>query len=79
MEQPHVKRLPVVRDGRVVGIIARANLFRALAAIPPDTKRRVEDKAIRDQIWAELCKQRWECPGRQHRRKGRRCRCMGLY
>jgi len=59
MEQRHVKRLPVVRDGRVVGIIARANLLHALAAIPPDTKRRAEDKAIRDQIWAELCKQRW--------------------
>lgn len=28
----HIKRVPVVRDGRVIGIISRADLVRALAA-----------------------------------------------
>jgi CBS domain-containing protein len=28
----HIKRVPVVRDGRVVGIVSRADLVRALAA-----------------------------------------------
>jgi CBS domain-containing protein len=30
-----IKRVPVVRDGRVVGIVSRADLLRALAAAPP--------------------------------------------
>jgi len=31
----HIKRVPVVRDGRVVGIVSRADLLRALAAERP--------------------------------------------
>jgi CBS domain-containing protein len=30
-----IKRVPVVRDGRVVGIVSRADLVRALAAHEP--------------------------------------------
>jgi CBS domain-containing protein len=29
-----IKRVPVIRDGRVVGIVSRADLVRALAARP---------------------------------------------
>ena len=29
-----IKRVPVVRDGRIVGIVSRADLVRALAARP---------------------------------------------
>ena len=36
MESKQVKRLPVMREGRVVGIVSRANLLRALASIPRD-------------------------------------------
>jgi CBS domain-containing protein len=60
MERRHVKRVPVVRDGEVVGIVSRANLLRALAALvveaPPAT---VDDIALSARILAELAKQSW--------------------
>ena len=30
----HIKRLPVLRDGKLVGIVSRADLVRALARTP---------------------------------------------
>jgi CBS domain-containing protein len=36
MERHHVKRLPVTRGGRMVGIVSRANLMHALASIARD-------------------------------------------
>ena len=33
MERHRIKRLPVVRDGKVVGIVTRANLMRAVASL----------------------------------------------
>jgi CBS domain-containing protein len=38
MERHHVKRLPVTRGGRVVGIISRADLMHALASLSRDAK-----------------------------------------
>jgi CBS domain-containing protein len=60
MERHHIKRLPVVRDKTVVGIVSRANLMHALASLgraAPDAAK--SDTAIRDQILAELDKQAW--------------------
>jgi len=34
MIQHGVKRIPIVRDGRVVGIVARSDLVRAIADAP---------------------------------------------
>jgi CBS domain-containing protein len=34
-----VKRLPVLRDGNMVGIVSRADLLRILAATPPKTRK----------------------------------------
>jgi len=60
MERGRIKRLPVMRDGRMVGIISRANLLHALASLaretPPAT---TDDAAIRDRILAALAKQHW--------------------
>ena len=60
MESHKVKRLPVVRGGKVVGIVSRANLMRALASIyraaPKSAK---DDAAIRNQILSDLAKQDW--------------------
>jgi CBS domain-containing protein len=60
MESKQVKRLPVVRDNQVVGIVSRANLLRALASLPRDAEPAdVTDASIRNHLLAELDKQRW--------------------
>jgi CBS domain-containing protein len=61
LDENHIKRVPVVRDGRVVGIVSRANLLRAFAAEalrePPELSS--DDRAIRVRILQELGKQAW--------------------
>jgi CBS domain-containing protein len=60
MERHHVKRLPVIRSGRVVGIISRANLMHALASLTRDIAAPAAgDLALRDQILAAIGKQDW--------------------
>lgn len=60
MERHRIKRLPVVRDGRMVGIVSRANLMHALAAVARETDLPAgDDTAIRDQILAACDKQPW--------------------
>ncbi len=60
MERRGFKRLPVLRDGKVAGIVGRANLLRAVArmpaALPADA---VDDRVIRDRIVEEIEKQPW--------------------
>jgi CBS domain-containing protein len=60
MESRQVKRLPVIRDNRVVGIVSRANLMRALVSIGRDANpTNVTDASIRQNLLAELAKQSW--------------------
>jgi CBS domain-containing protein len=60
MEHRRIKRVPVVHDRKVVGIVSRANLLRVLAGLivelPPAT---VDDTALRERILAELDTQSW--------------------
>lgn len=52
LETKRIKRVPVLRDGKVVGIVSRADLLRGLAArgdIAPATAS-VADETIRNQI-----------------------------
>ena len=60
MEKHHVKRVPVVDDGRVVGIISRANLLHALVSLardePPAAKT---DPDIRARLLTELADKPW--------------------
>ena len=50
LERYRIKRVPVVRDGRVVGIVSRANLLHGLAAGPADAAPSLEDHEIRDAL-----------------------------
>ena len=60
MEEHQVKRLPVVRDGRVVGIVSRANLLCALARLVDDNPQTlVDDLAIRQNIIDEITAKPW--------------------
>jgi len=60
MERHRIKRLPVVQDGKLVGIVSRANLLHALASVAHEVKAPAGDDAtIREQILAECAKQSW--------------------
>lgn len=60
MIRRHIKRLPVVDAGRIVGIVARSDVLRTLAAALPGEDGAAEsDPGIRTAILAELGKQPW--------------------
>ena len=60
LERHRVKRLPVIRDGKLVGIVSRANLVQAFATVLPRTEgRRPEDSEIRRQILKEIDRHPW--------------------
>src|SRR5215469_9184118 len=50
LETKRIKRVPVLREGKLVGIVSRANLVRAIAAarMPEETVR--DDRAIRAEL-----------------------------
>lgn len=55
LEERRIKRVPVVQDGRLVGIVSRANLLHSLAARPMATPPpSVDDEAIRTTILTTL-------------------------
>ena len=60
MEKRQIKRLPVIREQKVVGIVSRANLVHALAGIAREARPSEQtDEAIREQLLAELARQSW--------------------
>lgn len=60
MERHRIKRVPVLDNGRLVGIITRANLLRALAlAAPALPAASPSDAQIRQQLETELAASAW--------------------
>jgi CBS-domain-containing membrane protein len=61
LEMHRIKRVPVVSDGKLVGIVSRANLVRALAMTidEPASGTEADDRAIREKLLAELKAQKW--------------------
>ncbi|MBS3666585.1 MULTISPECIES: CBS domain-containing protein [Halomonadaceae] len=55
LEKHHIKRVPVLRDGKLVGIVSRANLLQGIAnaAVAP-TQSPTDDRQIREAILKEV-------------------------
>ena len=60
MEHRRIKRVPVVRDGRLIGIVTRSDLLASLLAAEKATVAPAgDDAAIRTAILAELQRRAW--------------------
>jgi CBS domain-containing protein len=60
LETKRIKRVPVLREGQIVGIVSRANLVRALAVTKSDAvDDDDDDRTIRSKLLAELMGQEW--------------------
>ncbi|WP_042267026.1 CBS domain-containing protein [Paraburkholderia heleia] len=60
LERLHIKRVPVLDQGKLVGIVSRANLIRALAsAARPDQAAMASDEAIHRNVMHALDGHRW--------------------
>lgn len=63
LERHHIKRVPILRSGALVGIISRANLLQALASMrgkaEPSAK---DDQSIREQVLARIRAAPWGKP-----------------
>jgi len=50
LERHRIKRVPVMRDGKLVGIVSRGNLLQGLAAWRPEAPVKREDRDIRESL-----------------------------
>jgi CBS domain-containing protein len=62
LEKHRIKRVPVVQDGRLVGIVSRANLVQTLAMAPSGRPMRDSDENIRDRVLDYIRAQPWGMP-----------------
>lgn len=63
LERHRVKRVPIVEDGKMIGIVSRANLIQALAVsgneVPPQS---VGDAELRERVVARISAEPWARP-----------------
>jgi CBS-domain-containing membrane protein len=60
MERHRIKRIPVTQKGKIVGIVTRANLMRAVATLALEARPvPASDSAIRQRLIADLKSQSW--------------------
>jgi len=66
LESHHIKRVPVLRGGRLAGIVSRSNLVQALAsaAVEAAAPASASEKDIRAMLMGELAGHGWAFPGR---------------
>ncbi|MDP1748705.1 MAG: CBS domain-containing protein [Reyranella sp.] len=60
MQRHRVKRIPIARDGKVVGIVSRANLLQGLLARElASSEDLATNEAVRAQVTSELARHGW--------------------
>ena len=60
LESRRIKRVPVLREGRLVGIVSRANMLRALAdLLQAPSPTAVDDRRIRETLLEEFRRHKW--------------------
>jgi len=62
LESNGIKRVPIVRDGKLVGIVSRANLLQALAGMRKPRAADADDSAIRQGLVTRLLAAPWAHP-----------------
>ena len=62
LENNGIKRVPIVEDGKMVGIVSRANLLQALASMRKPHDVDADDSAIRESLVARLETAPWIHP-----------------
>ena len=62
METNSVKRVPIVQDGHLVGIVSRANLVQAVASAREGLEIPLSDANIREKLLADLQRLAWGRP-----------------
>lgn len=63
MEKNAIRRLPILENGQLVGIVSRANLLQAVASARQLPETTPSDKAIRERILASLKREVWAHTG----------------
>jgi CBS domain-containing protein len=62
MERKRIKRVPITREGKLVGIVSRANLIQALASAMSHSQPEGgngKDREIRHEVLDRLAEQKW--------------------
>ena len=59
MEKNAIKRVPILENGQLVGIVSRANLIQAVATARRSLEIPLSDTVIRDDILSRLKAQPW--------------------
>ena len=59
LEKNLIKRVPIIKDGQLVGIVTRANLIQAVANARKGLDISLSDTTIRDKLLAHLKAQSW--------------------
>ena len=63
LEKHAIKRLPIIENGQLVGIISRANLVQAIASAGKSLDIVLEDSTIRTKLLSHLREQNWAHDG----------------
>jgi CBS-domain-containing membrane protein len=62
LETKRIKRVPVVHNGKIVGIVSRADLLQVLASDVANAADEDRDRTIRSRLVTELRKHKWADP-----------------